>query len=437
MSDDGGGDPDLTAGDGIYSLVLAGVQGQYRVRVEVGDGGGGAFTVREGGVLAPQPLALAVPVCCGSEVPVPQGRMEYVGRFHRVHTGPHIQPGGGGRGVGRVGDLTVQCEGLHCTARWGAVWGEVQGWQLVYAPSPSPLLAREGKGVGVLEAGEVTGEEGSLSYTFHLVGEEGGLYLGLRAVGGEGRGRVSNLVAVTLRVEGGEGGEQPTSSPTKGGTNWVVLGAALGAVLVLLLSLLSLVLCLLWRRRRRKSSDSLHGFSTTRSSGVNVHIPSPSHSISTASSSASNSPFKAITSSPLVPVMCRPMEGQELGSKEQEPGGREQEAGIRGQEPGGRGDCGSRSMAHLTPTYWSASQLLAEHEQRVVPGSLGVQPLYYTTVPEQPVVREGGRRQEAGGRGQEAEDRGKEAGDRRKEAAVKSKYNRKQGQGNQYQTLNT
>jgi hypothetical protein len=97
---------------------------------------------------------------------------------------------------------------------------------------------------------------------------------------------------------------------------------------------------------------------------VNVHIPSPSHSLSTASSSASASPTKPL-SAPLVPVMSAPPS--------------------------------SRSMAHLTPTYWSASQLLAEHERGQHPMNCDQrwgdeesrqggsnQPLYYTTVPEHP-----------------------------------------------------
>ena len=156
-----------------------------------------------------------------------------------------------------------------------------------------------------MENVEVT-EDGGLKYSFSLAGLSGNFYLGLTAQGEGGvRGRVSNLVLVSVKGRE-DGSSRPSSQPTEGETNWAVLGAVLGVLLVLVLSALFLLLCFCFRRRREKTSASMHGFSTTRSSGVNVHIPSPSHSLSTASSSASaSSPTKPL-SAPLVPVMSAP-----------------------------------------------------------------------------------------------------------------------------------
>ena len=209
-----------------------------------------------------------------------------------------------------MGDLQVDVDGDKMTARWSSTWGKLEGWSLLYAPSPGPLLVPDEQAKGRGEIGvenvEVT-EDGGLKSSFSLAGLSGNFYLGLAAQGEGGvRGRVSNLVLVSVKGRE-DGSSRPASQPTEGETNWAVLGAVLGVLLVLILSALFLLLCFCFRRRREKtsSSASMHGFSTTRSSGVNVHIPSPSHSLSTASSSASASPTKPL-SAPLVPVMSAP-----------------------------------------------------------------------------------------------------------------------------------
>ena len=258
-----------------------------------------------------QPPKVAVPVCCGSNVPVGQHRMDYTGRFKRKVAGPNVVGRQVEGVVGRVGDLQVEVEEDMVTARWSNTWGKLEGWSFLYSPSPGPLLVPDEQAKGRGEIGvenvEVT-EDGGLKYSFSLAGLSGNFYLGLTARGERGiRGRVSNLVLVSVKG-GEEGSSRPASQPTEGETNWAVLGAVLGVLLVLVLSALFLLLCFCFRRRREKtsSSASMHGFSTTRSSGVNVHIPSPSHSLSTASSSASTSSPTKPLSAPLVPVMSAP-----------------------------------------------------------------------------------------------------------------------------------
>ena len=221
---------------------------------------------------------MSVPVCCGSNVPVAQHRMDYTGRFQRKVAGPKVVGRPVVGVVGRVGDLQVEVEGDKVTARWSNTWGKLEGWRFLYAPSPGPLLVPDevAKGRGVIGVDTVeVAEDGGLKYTFSLAGLSGNLYLGLTALGEGGiKGRVSNLVLVSLKGPE-DGSSRPSSKPTEGETNWAVLGAVLGVLLVLVLSALFLLTCFCFRRRREKtsSSASMHGFSTTRSSGVNVHIP--------------------------------------------------------------------------------------------------------------------------------------------------------------------
>ena len=285
-------------------------QQQHHDYLQVSDGGGTAYTASGASLLVSQPPKVAVPVCCGSNVPVAQHRMDYTGRFERKVAGPTVVGRPVEGAVGRVGDLQVEVEGDKVTARWSNTWGKLEGWRFLYAPSPGPLLLpdQQAKGRGEIGVDDVElTEDGGLKYSFSLAGLTGNFYLGLTAEGEGGiRGRVSNLVLVSIQgLE--DGSSRPASQPTEGETNWAVLGAVLGVLLVLILSALFLLLCFCFRRRREKtsSSASMHGFSTTRSSGVNVHIPSPSHSLSTASSSASASPTKPL-SAPLVPVMSAP-----------------------------------------------------------------------------------------------------------------------------------
>ena len=173
-----------------------------------------------------QPPKVAVPVCCGSNVPVAQHRMDYTGRFERKVAGPIVVGRPVEGVVGRVGDLQVEVEGDKVTARWSNTWGELEGWSFLYAPSPGPLLlpGEQAKGRGEIgvDKVEVT-EDGGLKYTFSLAGLSGNFYLGLRAQGEGGiRGRVSNLVLVSLK-EREDGSSRPSSQPTEGETNWAVL----------------------------------------------------------------------------------------------------------------------------------------------------------------------------------------------------------------------
>ena len=198
------------------------------------------------------PPKVAVPVCCGSNVPVDQHKMDYTGRFQRKVAGPVVLGKLAVGVVGRVGDLQLEVEEEgKVTARWSNTWGKVEGWTFLYAASPGLLLVPDRQGN---ERGEIRGsddvevmEDGGLRFGFSLAGLSGNFYVGVRAEGEGGvKGRVSNLVLIS--VKGPEDGlTRPSAEPTEGETNWSVLGAVLGVLLVLVLSALFLLLCFCFR----------------------------------------------------------------------------------------------------------------------------------------------------------------------------------------------
>ena len=198
------------------------------------------------------PPKVAVPVCCGSNVPVDQHKMDYTGRFQRKVAGPVVLGKQAVGVVGRVGDLQLEVEEEgKVTARWSNTWGKVEGWTFLYAASPGLLLVPDRQGN---KRGEIRGsddvevmEDGGLRFSFSLAGLSGNFYVGVRAEGEGGvKGRVSNLVLIS--VKGPEDGlTRPSAEPTEGETNWAVLGAVFGVLFVLVLSALFLLLCFCFR----------------------------------------------------------------------------------------------------------------------------------------------------------------------------------------------
>ena len=151
-----------------------------------------------------------------------------------------------------MGDLQLEVEEEgKVTARWSNTWGMVQRWTFLYAASPGLLLVpdRQGNERGEIRASDDVEvmEDGGLRFGFSLAGLSGNFYVGVRAEGEGGvKGRVSNLVLIS--VKGPEDGSaRPSAQPTEGDTNWSVLGAVLGVLLVLVLSALFLLLCFCFR----------------------------------------------------------------------------------------------------------------------------------------------------------------------------------------------
>ena len=352
------------SGDGIYSRHLTHYPspGRYVFTLTVTDNNNTASVLSAGEPIYAQPQDLPIPICCGSSIHVPLARRQATGHFIRTVAGPVVDfatvemdksifP------PSKIGDLEVTYDNKEYAllASWTAPGGdyrdgEVTGYHVVYSASIDSLLGplREDTELKVISRSDRAGA--IVEHRFNIHGVQGAVYVGIRAEDSSGNlGKISNLVFVNIpsRPVNTDPENQPSATSMLSETNWVVIGCVLGIILVIFLSLLALLVCWLCRTRKRCKPNSLHGFNT-KSSGVNVHIPSPAHSVSTNAISY-NSEHK-LSNLPLVPPMSRPPPS-------------------------------STSFANnITPTYWSASQLLAEHEQRVSSGQ--EDPFYYVTSPE-------------------------------------------------------
>ena len=337
--------------------------------ITVTDNNNTAYVLSEGQDIYLQPQDHQVPICCGSSINIPLSRRQGTGRFIRKLAGPvvdieTVEMDGDIFPPAKIGDLevTFKQDEQVLSASWTAPGGdysdgEVSGYHLVYSASIDSLLqpVSEDRELIVISRSDRAGVR--VSHSFHFEGVQGDVYVGLRAEDSSGNlGKISNLVRVNIP-------SRPTNTPdptnhhsttsTLSETNWAVIGSVLGIILVLTLSLLAILACWLCRTMPPSKPSSLHGFNT-KSSGVNVHIPSPAQSVSTDASSCYSQ--TKLSSHPLVPPMSHPPPS-------------------------------STSFANnITPTYWSASQLLTEHEHRISASPADHNnhnhPLYYVTSPE-------------------------------------------------------
>ena len=207
---------------------------------------------------------------------------------------------------------------------------EVESFIVSYSDNIKTVILGSETRDTVITASEVQVRDGVLSQV--LPGPEMGgiVYFSLRARSREGvLGPVSNIFYLNITASDNV---NPPSQQELSEYNYTLLGAILGIITVFSLLTILAVSCWLQRRRQHRGKlGSLHGFSNKVSSGVNVVIDKSTskldsepaiHHVATSSSSSSGA-----TTSPLPPS--------------------------------------STSFANnITPTYWSASQLLADHEHR-------------------------------------------------------------------------
>ena len=168
------------------------------------------------------------------------------------------------------------------------------------------------------------------------------------------KGNLSNIVLVRLpqppSTESPVGPTTPNPNPQD--TDWVMVGAVSGVVLTLVLILLvGLYLYFFLGKRRRNGSP---GGLKSKSSGVNVDLPPTT----AGSDNSSFDDTKNSSSNHLVPQISTISNAYKT---------------ITSNGTGSNGSNGSAvgitpsstSFANgITPTYWSASQLLKEHEER-------------------------------------------------------------------------
>ena len=153
-----------------------------------------------------------------------------------------------------------------------------------------------------------------------------------------------------------------TQPPGPQDTDWVMVGVVTGVVLTLIFLLLVGLFLYIYLGKRRRSS--MH---KSKSSGVNVDLPPAG----TGSDNSSFDDTKNSSSNHLVPQISTISNAYKSMTAPNGAGGASQPNGqsnVDGAPPGGgNGRSSSTSFANgITPTYWSASQLLKEHEERKI-----------------------------------------------------------------------
>ena len=184
-----------------------------------------------------------------------------------------------------------------------------------------------------LKTNDQAGERSSHIIPFKYYGQD--FYVGLFAADEFGnRGNMSNLVLVKMPAPPATTDAALTEQPAKEWptyTDWTLIGGIIGGAALLILLLIVLLYCKFCRRSRSKFNKNSFA-KNLKSSGVKVDIPSPPQSESTDASSY-ESDLK--------------------------------EAGVYGKAAPANPQHSATSFGNnLTPTYWSASQLLGEHEVR-------------------------------------------------------------------------
>jgi len=348
LIDNGYGEPDLTSGDGIYSRYVTQypATGKYTYKVYVDDNGGAAATVTPGPAVVFKPEKPGINTCCGSRVPIPADRTRPIGLFRRTAEGPAVAvtslPAANKIRPGKIGDFSVSVLGdtQRLVAHWTAPGGDfndgaVMTYRFVFSEKVTDMLTPSVSAPALdgLKRSDPAGSDMTKEINFEYYGAD--YYVGIYAFDEAGnRGTMSNLVIVNVppppTVPLTNGTMQPILK--KKTTDWTLIGAIIGAIGVLLLVLVVSLYCHFCRTSRSKFSKSLFA-SSLRSSGVKVQIPSPTQSENTDSSSY-ESDLKGMGGSTLTNNIKHPkVSSTSFGN-------------------------------NITPTYWSASQLLSEHEIR-------------------------------------------------------------------------
>ena len=318
--------------DGIYSGYLTQYYGpgRYHVSVMVTDNSGNAhvMTMSEPGQ------------CCGSMVPHSPENLAPIGLFRRGLSGPGVQvvsvlsenmeenirPG-------KIGDLSITVTNTsQLVLDWTAPGGDfnsgtVVTYRFVYSHNIEELV-RTGtpQALEGLKRTDVAGTRVQYEISFPYYNQD--YYIGVAASDAHGnRGRMSNIVLVNIAAPDTGAGNDDNVSPNTDqshNTNWILIGAVIGGVAFLILTII-LIVCI-FKCCRTKSRFSQDKFAKSlKSSGVKVEFPSPAQSETTDTSS--------------------------YESEQQ-------------QHTGPKPHSSTSFAANLTPTYWSASQLLGQHEIR-------------------------------------------------------------------------
>ena len=355
LLDNGNGNPDLQSGDGVYSRYLTDYPGvgRYIFKAYVDDNEAKAYTIqggRNGRAMPAKPDNPGQnPVCCGSEITVPVDLRRPTGSFKRtLNSGPVLHlieiPDANSDRMppSRISDLRLMPDdtGRKLVAKWTAPGddydaGQVSKYAFVFSEDIMDLLDSSRQPPILHEVSRQDSAGIDAIYTFTFNNYEKDYHVAMYAIDDVGnKANISNIVLVRLP-------QPPTTStgtPTTEGpgnpkdTNWLMIGALSGAILtVLILTLVGLYVYFALAKKRRVASPL-----KSKSSGVNVDLPQ-----ATGSDNSSFDDTKNNSSNHLVPQISTISNAYKSITN------------------------GSTSFANgITPTYWSASQLLKEHEER-------------------------------------------------------------------------
>ncbi len=365
------------SGDGIYSRYLTNYpsEGRYEFSVTVEDNSKRAYYISE----ATRRSRRAMPIvrgssdtlswrrsgvvkrCCGSRVFVPQIQRQITGEFRTRQPGPVIHllqvpnqsldlmP------PSKVGDLRVKV--LDDQKTLLAVWtapgddydhGAVSGYRFVYASNITAMLDPATTTERLATAMEFQRPDRAgiqTSYQFEFDHFNRDYFIGIVAFDERrNEGQLSNIVTVRLDSndvshEAGNGNGGPVSSPAASpdpeeSDEGIMIGALCGAFVVIALLLWAGI----WYHRNKGQNVK-----STKKSGVTANLVNKTgeHLADTSSSDIDikMSPARPARTSSKVPQFSSLASGGPV-------------------YPGKRDDGDAD-----TPTYWSASQLLEQHEQ--------------------------------------------------------------------------
>lgn len=318
LTDSGGGDPDVTRGDGIYSRYFAPTEsGIYNFEVTVTDNGNTAYSSQDG----PDDAE-----CCGSHVP--PSRVQPLNPFQRVlapvtmHVTIEDVAAAYQAQGGRIGDLKVRVSGRDQTARltWTApdmAGSNAARYEVRYARSVMDIADKfETNGVA-WEQGQpfplAAGAETTFTLNFSLPENVGLLDVPLyfavkaypqRAANDPQAGRISNWVRVLVPKPPPPAPTMPPTYPTLDHTSWphpdsgsvsvdaaipgiargselgvqLILPIVVGAILLLLLLVIYCYFCVA-KKRNRDGAKKTSTKSDKLQSAITIVPSSPAHSI--------------------------------------------------------------------------------------------------------------------------------------------------------------
>ena len=356
LNDNGNGDPDMLANDGIYSRYMTNypTAGRYIFTVTVSDNDGQAVAVVE------SDKSNTTRRCCGSFLDFADSELTPTGLFNQVLSPPavnliQVPPADAADRMppSKIGNLRIKvlAESTSLLASWTAPGddfdtGYVRGYQFVYSSSMSELLDHtlEPRVLVSLRRADKAGMDTSFQFQFNFFEEE--LYVGLRGLDeANNTGKVSNIVPVFMPNLAIESAVSPTIKDGRSAVvgisadddnDWTMIGALCGAILLLgLFLLLGIIYFLRVAKPKKPASLPVH-VGGVGGSGVGGREDNTDNSSCGSDNSKNTSSHRLMpditTVAGTLPIFQAP----------------------------------PSTLPDSTPTYWSATQLLTEHEQRAL-----------------------------------------------------------------------